>query len=217
MSEKKFYADPHELGSLMKPSQLLGTGAGRIPAFPVAGWDPSDGIIKILNLGCLVEPLAQAERLHILGLLDGREEDYDMQTVTIPITSAINASVPGQLAVPTGEVWFISAVTMTLPADAGGSPSMNWHCNLWTDRVGASALGQSFHAAPVNFGPGGGTHFDEFSSPAAWWALTNKEYAIRLPAGTIITFVATNTLVISTAAMACVGRLYGWKGKKILS
>jgi hypothetical protein len=217
MSEKKFYADPHVIGPLeMKPNQLLGTGAAKIPAFPVAGWDPSDGIVKILNLGCLVWPLVQAERLHTLGLLDGREEDYDMQTVTIPTAAQIGAIVTGQLTVPAGEVWFLHAVSMTLPADVGGSPTMNWHCDLWTDRVGASPYGQPFHATAVNFSPGGGTQYDEFGYPAPFWVLTNKPEPLRLPAGKKITFVVANTVAQATGPMACVGRLYGWKGLKIL-
>jgi hypothetical protein len=176
------------------------------------------GEVRFFDLDLLVnEPLVLAEQLHILGLLDGREEDYDLQTLTIPNAAAIGAQVTSDIEVPSGEVWFISALEMVLPADAGGTPTMNWHCDLWTDRsVTPSTYGQPFHAAAVSFSPGGGTQWDEFTYPGNWWAATNKQCPLRLPAGKKITFVVTNTVAVATAAMTCIGRVYGWIGKKLV-
>ena len=210
---EKFYADLPRVG----PKQQLGTGTGKVPVWPIAGWDPADGQIHVLNLGVLVEPLVQAEKAHILEILDGREEGYDLRTVTIPLGAALNQVFTGQLTVPTGKVWFINAVVMTSPADNGGSPAMNWYCDLWTDRVGASTYGQPFHAADVNFTPGGGAQPDEFHPAALWFGVfNNKSEVLRLPAGKKITFVVTNTLGVALGAMACTLQLYGWEGKKIL-
>jgi len=39
------------------------------------------------------QPLVLAEQLHILGILDGREEDYDLQTIRIPTGSVAGAEV----------------------------------------------------------------------------------------------------------------------------
>ena len=165
----------------------------------------------------VAQPLVHAEQLHILGLLDGREEDYDLQTLTIPNGAAVGAVLTGELEVPSGEVWFISAIEMVLPADAGGTPTMNWHCDLWTSRLATpSPYGQAFHNNAVNLSPGGGTNWDEFTYPGNWWAATNKQVPLRLPAGTKLTFVATNTVAVATGAMNCIGRIYGWIGKKLV-
>ena len=192
-----------------------GRSRGSLGVLPIGYYK---GVAAFWDLDkAVVQPLVLAEQLHILGLLDGREEDYDLQTLSIASGAAVAASVNGQLEVPSGEVWFISAVEIVLPADAGGTPTMNWHCSLWTDRaVTPSAYGQPFHAAAINFSPGGGTNWDEFTYPGNWWAATNKQCPLRLPAGTKITFVATNTVAVATAAMACIGRIYGWIGKSLV-
>ena len=178
------------------------------------------GIAAILDLDLLVkQPLVLAEQLHILGLLDGREEDYDRQIVTIPASAAILDSVAEILTVPAGEVWFVTAVESILPASGGTNIiAGNWYCSLWTDRaVTPSPYGQPFHATAFNFGVGGGTQFDEFSSPAVWWVITNKPYPIRLPGGTVITFVATNTGAIAPAAAVNARfNLYGYIGKALV-
>jgi len=163
------------------------------------------------------QPLVQAEQSHILGILDGREEDYDLQTVSIPLGAVANAIVAGDLEVPSGEVWYVNAVRIVLPADHGGSPSANWHCSLWTDRAATpSAYGQPFHAAVVNFTPGGGIQDDEFSPPANWWGLTNNPVLLRLPSGTVITFTVQNTGAVATAQMDCTIRLFGFVGKTLV-
>ena len=174
-----------------------------IPAF----WD----LDKAVN-----QPLVHAEQLHVLGILDGREEDYDLQTITIPNGSAIGAVVTESLTVPTGEVWFINAVRLVTPADAGGRANINWRCSLWTDRLAAVAAGQLFTALGYG-GVAGGAWWDEFHAGAPFIAPNNKNYPLRLPAGTIITFQATNTLAIATGAMACTGALFGWIGKALVA
>lgn len=176
------------------------------------------GVPVSLDITTLVEPLVLAEQLHILGLLDGREEDYDKQTITIPSGAAKDAQVAEQLTVPAGLVAFITAVELVTPADQGGTPAINWHCSLWTDRAATpSAYGQPFHVAALSNSPGGGTFWDEFVPPANWWAATNKPVVLRLPAGTVITFVATNLTAAATANMACTARLYGYIGKSLVA
>jgi len=176
------------------------------------------GSAALFDLDLLVkQPLVEAEQMHILGILDGREEDYDLQTVTIPNGSAINVALTGSLAVPAGEVWYVNAVRMISPADAGGSPAMNWHCSLWEDRAATpNPAGQPFHAAAVNFTPGGGTQWDEFCWPANIWAAANKPNLLRLPAGTVITFTVVNTAGVATADMACTLALFGFIGRSLV-
>ena len=204
------------LYSLTPAAATQGRSGGSLGILPI-GYYRGEARFWDLDLAN-VQPLILAEQLHILGLLDGREEDYDLQTVTIPTGAAVGSSIAQDLTVPSGEVWFVSAVEMVLPADAGGTPTMNWHCSLWTSRLATpSPYGQSFHAAGLAFSPGGGTNWDEFTYPGNWWAATNKQYPLRLPGGSVITFVATNTGAVATANMECIGRIYGWIGKLLVS
>jgi len=200
----------------LTPAQVTqGTNFSRLGYLPIGVYKGSPAFVDLDKLAN--QPLVQAEMLHILGLLDGREEDYDLQTLTIANGTAAGAAVRGQLTVPSGELWFLNAVEMVLPADAGGTPTMNWQCSLWTDRVGESVYGQPFHANALDFSPGGGTQWDEFTYPGNFWAATNKPQLLRLPAGTVITFTATNTIAAATADMQCIGRLYGFIGKPLVA
>ena len=177
------------------------------------------GRASIFDLDLMVkQPLVVAEQQHILGVLDGREEDYDRQTITIPAATAILGSVAEKLTVPTGEVWFLTAIESILPASGGANTiSGNWYCSLWADRAATpSPYGQPFHAAPVDFGVGGGTQFDEFSAPAVWWVITNKPVAIRLPGGAVITFVVINNAAAAPGAVDAVFNIYGYKGKALV-
>jgi len=183
------------------------------------------GYACIVDLDLLVkQPLVWAEQAHILGLLDGREEDYDLQTVTIPNATAINGTVSEILTVPTDEVWYVVDVRLITPADVGGTPAMNWRCNLWTDRAAVPiAAGQAYHLVPVSNTPVGATFDDEFSclapiigGPAPAAPPTNKPVMLRLPGGTVITFTATNLTALATGAMACSGRIFGYIGKPLV-
>jgi len=210
MEEKKFFATPQ---GVIKPSQATGA----VPAYIIGGWDPSDNQYHVINLGNLVEPLVQAEQLYILGLLDGREEDYDRQSLTIPTLAAIGAEVRERLTVPADEVWFITTVELTTPADQGGTPTLNWRCSLWTDRAAIpDANGQAFRETAYSNSPGGGTVWDEFNTLAPLWALTGKPVVLRLPGGSVITAVAINTVAQATAQMISTLKLYGYKGKSII-
>ncbi len=183
------------------------------------------GVPVSLDITTLIEPLVLAEQLHILGLLDGREEDYDKQTITIPNLAAINAQVAEQLTVPAGLVAFITAVELVTPADKGGTPAINWHCSLWTDRAATpSPYGQPYHNTPLSATPNGDTFYDEFSSfgpaiggPESGTPPTNKPVALRLPAGAVLTFVATNLTAAATADMVCTAKLYGYIGKSLVA
>ena len=206
------------LQGLLTPDTVTGGSAtNRLGFLPLGEYK---GQVRFFDLDKLVnQPLVQAEQLHILGVLDGREEDYDLQTLTIANGAAVGTVYRGELpedGVPAGEVWYINAVELVVPADAGGTPAMNWRCSLWTDRIGESEYGQAFHAADVSFTPGGGSQWDEFTYPGNFWAPTNKPNLLRLPAGEKLTVVATNTLNPATAAMECVARIYGFIGKKLV-
>ncbi len=163
------------------------------------------------------QPLVHAEQLHIIGILDGREEDYDLQTVTIPNGAAVNAQVTGELVVPSGEVWYVVAVQLHTPADDGGTPAINWRCSLWEDRAATpSPAGQAFHANPLSNTPGGDTWYDEFHPFAPSITVFNKPVALRLPSGAVITVIATNLTAPATGDMACSLALKGYIGKALV-
>lgn len=193
----------------LTPAVVTNRDPGGLGVLPIGVYK---GQAAFLDLDKLVnQPLVLAEAMHIEGILDGREEDYDLQTLVIPNASAIGASVTGTMTVPAGKVWYINTVELTLPADAGGSPAMNWYNSQWIDRVGSAAAGQPFHPAAVNFTPAGGIQLDEFSDAATLWAVANQQSMLRLPSGTVLTFVATNTVAIATAAMTCSAKVYGFE------
>jgi len=167
------------------------------------------GIASILDIDLLVkQPLVDPEARHILGLLDGREEDYDLQTLTIQALEAAAISHMAQITVPTGDVWFLNNVRTITPVGV----SANWYCSLWADRVGVLGYGQAFHAAAI---PAGTDQLDEFSPPGPLWLPTNKQYPFRAPAGTVFTVVSTNTLA-AVGAVTCTFQLYGWIGKSLV-
>ena len=193
-------------------TQAQAMGLGMLPIGDYKGYAANWDIDLAVN-----QPLVQAEQLHILGILDGRLEGHDLLTVTIPLGSVAGAPLSGNLAVPADEVWFINAVRMVTPADNGGSPTVNWHCSLWTDPAATpSAFGQPFHAAGINFTPGGGTQWDEFGIPATVWDATNKPMMLRLPGGTVITLTVINTGAVAIGAMACTLALFGSVGKTLV-
>ena len=105
-------------------------------AIPIGDYN---GIAAIFDLDALVkQPLVWAEQQHILGILDGREEDYDLQTLTPTAGEAIGTNHDASLTVPTGEVWYLSDVQGEVPNTALCSLDYQWFCDLWPDHAGYS-------------------------------------------------------------------------------
>lgn len=178
------------------------------------------GAAAFLDLDKLAnQPLVWAEQLHVLGVLDGREEDRDLQTLAVTLAEAIGTPHTASLTVPAGQVWYINAVETVIPASGGANiVTANWRCSAWTDRAAVpSAAGQAFHGADINFGVGGGTQWDEFGVLPMLWAATNKPQTLRLPAGTIITVTFTNTTAVAAATVNCLFRIYGYVGKALVA
>ncbi len=216
--------------SSLTPNQVIpnATQAGVIPIGNYKGiaafWD----LDKANN-----QPLVQAEQQYMEGILSGREAGYDLVTVTHIATIVAGTLATGSLTVPTGELWYVNAVSMNCPGDAAAGFTMNWYCSLWTDRVGALGFGQPFHApahALANFldagnpitthiGPGAGAQnqLDEFGPVSNAWIISNKVPLLRLPAGTVITFtVLTDTAPVAVAT-ACTLGIFGAMGKVLVA
>lgn len=203
--------------SLTPGNVTEGRNAGSLGVIPIgvykgdaAFWD----LDKAVN-----QPLVFAEQQHILGILDGREEDYDLQTLAVALNEPVGTVHTAQLVVPTDEVWYLNAVETVVPASGGGNTiTANWRCSLWTDRsVTPNVNGQAFHPADYNPGAGGGTQWDEFGMICIAWAVDNKQSLLRLPASAVLTVTFTNTLVIAAAAVNCIFRVWGFVGKQLVA
>lgn len=163
------------------------------------------------------EPLVIAERLHIMGILDGRDEDYDLQTLAIVAAELAGAPHTATLTVPTGEVWFINVVRGFVPITVASTVTYNWWCSLWTDKIAAAAAGQPFWvAAQTNVAGGPYTYDAEFSAQAAVWSPNFKDVSLRAPAGTVFTCVFT-TGVGPGEAINCTFQLFGYMGKVLVA
>ncbi len=198
------------------PDQVTNRTVGELGTLPIGSYKGSAAfwdLDKAVN-----QPLIDAERRHILGILDGREEDYDLQTLGIVAAEAIGTAHSATLTVPAGETWFITFISTTLPASGGANIiAANWFCSLWTDRVGALGNGQAFHAAAVDFGAGGGNQLDEFTAAGPVWANTNKDVALRAPAGTVFTVIFTNTIAVAAGAVNATFQVFGYLGKPLVA
>ncbi|MBA7477666.1 hypothetical protein ES707_13080 [subsurface metagenome] len=182
------------------------------------------GIAAILDLDKLVvQPLVNAELAHILGILDGREEAYDLVTLTTVVgaTSPVGTVLTGSLTVPAGEVWFINAVQTYINCTGAANGLVgNWRCSLWTDRaVTPAPAGQAFHPVAGLVAAAGATltTLDEFGPIATAWVITNKVPLLRLPAGAIITFTLVTTTAEVDVAAASTLQLKGSVGKPLVA
>lgn len=201
------------LTSLTPGAVTSGRSAGQLGMIPVGYYR---GQASFWDLDkAVVQPLVSAEKQHILGVLDGREADYDLLEIAVPLADPIDTVHIGSIPVPAGQVWYVTAVETVVPAGTGigNEIAANWRCSLWADRIGSSVAGQTFHAADLNFGPGGGTQVDEFGEFAMTLGLTNKPVALRLPPGATITGVFTNLLAVNGVAVNGIIRVYGYIGK----
>ncbi|MDD5703171.1 MAG: hypothetical protein PHU23_14125, partial [Dehalococcoidales bacterium] len=169
---------PLEVGALQTVGPFTVTEAlrQRLGVYLLGGYK---GQTVFVDLDKLVnEPLVKAELEHILGILDGREEDYDLQTIIPAVGDPIGTAYAQTLTVPSGQVWYINAVRTILNTTGAAQGLVgNWRCSLWPDRSATpNEAGQSFHpAAGLVQAPGGTTTWlDEFGPIATVWEITNK-------------------------------------------
>ncbi len=187
----------------------------RIASYLLGGYKGQSAFVDLDKL--VNQPLVLSEKAHILGILDGREEDYDLQTQSVTLAEAIGTPHSASITVPSGEVWYVNAIENVSPASGGANiVTVNWRCSLWTDRIAGLSAGQTFHAADINLGVGGGTQWDEFGVIPLLWAATNKPETLRLPAGTVLTFTFTNTVAVAAGTVNCISRVYGYIGKALV-
>jgi len=219
------------LTSLTPALVTSGTPYGQLGILPI-GYYKGSAAFWDLNLA-VNEPNVYAEQQYIEGILSGREAGYDLVTINVPALTAAAIQLTGTLTVPTGELWYVNAISMNCAGDPTAGFTMNWYNSMWTDRVGALGFGQPFHSPahalanlvdPLNalathVGPGGGAvnQSDEFGQVATVWLITNKVPLLRLPAGTVITFTVLVDTAPVTAITACTLGVFGSVGKILVA
>lgn len=213
---------PQETGIM--PQQLAGYTVpnalqNRLGAFMIGGYKGQSTFVDLDKL--VNEPLVNVEQQHILGILGGREEGYDLQTLTPVVDDAIGTAYSASITVPVGQVWYISAVRTILDTTAAAQGLIgNWRCSLWPDRAATpNPAGQSFHPAAGLVQAAGGTTtwLDEFGPIATTWLLTNNAPLLRLPAGASITFTLVTTTAPVDVAVASTLSLFGFVGKRLVA
>lgn len=178
----------------------------------------------------VVQPLVAAEKLHILGILNGRLANYDMVAVTYGIADGIGTVLRGRLTVPAGQVWYVHAVSIDAIKDATAGFTFQWRCSLWPDVVAVGgtpdADGQGYFAAPVA-GAANTVILNEtlFGATVAVPAVADTVLVsrmalpvlLRLPGGTVITLQSTTNTAVTAAATPVNLRLRGFVGKALVS
>jgi hypothetical protein len=163
------------------------------------------------------QPLVSAEAKYILGILDGRKEDVDLQTLVLPSGAAAPDNVVAVFEVPAGEVWFINSIVATSPADNVGRAMLNWQCSLWADYATTpDAAGLPFYAAAVG-AVGGLTSTAYFGANVLYTVAKGIPELLRLPAGATITVTATAAVGILGADLTSTVKLYGYRGKALVA
>lgn len=217
---------PLSVPTALNPIHVTNRASADLGTLPIgiyrgqaAFWD----LDKAVNL-----PLVNAEKAHILGILDGREEDYDHLRIVIPDGSAVGYSAGATLTVPSGLVFFIHSVRIQNDAAYGSATiNLNWRCSLWPSREDpVNEHGQSFYENPkVSAAGAAQDHFTLFYTgainstvPVTATQLEYKDVSLRLPAGTKIRFTASvTTAAVDTDDATCDLSLYGYVGRLLVA
>jgi len=203
------------LSTTVTPLQLLQSGKA---TFVVGMYR---GALAVLDLDALVnQPLLDAEKAYVMGLLGGVVEGYDLKTTGVPsggfiVGNAVGTVVRARLTVPANQVWFVSSVeakSITGVAEAAGC-TVNWRCSLWPDLVGVTPDADGGAIGADDVGAAGG-HITTTITSAFGGA--NVYPLLRLPAGSSVTAVFTlNTAPLSVSAVGTL-KLTGYVGKALV-
>lgn len=180
----------------------------------VAGYDSSDGSLRVLNLDTLRQLQVLAELQHILGVIDER----DRIEATVAAGAAIGAEASDEIEVPAAEVWYLSILELVSPAESGPGVGdilqVNFRVSIWPDP--ADTHGQSFWENPQGT-VGLDTFYAEFHPGAPLFAATNHSTLLRLPGGSKIRLEAVLAGAAAGANLTATLTPYGYKGKKLIA
>lgn len=237
MGRTRVVAVPDSKGALVKPISVGGIKAQQVVTIYIpplasetvliAGYDPEDGSIRLLNLGTLHQLQVLAERENIIGILDGRDAESHA-TVTIPNGTVVGAAAATQrssLTVTAGEVWFVQAVQLHSPAESAPGAGEIVTCNFRTTRVPDTAATPSALGLPY-FGGSPADYvwtindenwYCEFNVGAQLFDFKYIEKPLRLFAGDTITLEAVLTAANAGAALVADMYLYGYKAPALVT
>jgi hypothetical protein len=85
------------------PPRIL-TDRGWITLYPMGIYSNVKGEIQAFPLEALVEALVSAEKQHTLDRIDTRNGQV---SITVPIGTAVGASITGAIEVPEDEIWYL--------------------------------------------------------------------------------------------------------------
>jgi len=199
------------LTSLTPATVTGGVAANQLGYIPIGNYK---GNPAFWDLDLAVnQPNVLAEQLHITENIDGAGVD-GMIAAAMVAAAPLGTIVAGTITVPAGEVWFINAVSCTVPADATGTNTYNWRCSLFPDAL-ANVLGGTYHTAPQAT-PAVAVN-DEFSAIAVVFGLGNKPVPLRLPAAATISIQSTITAIgVGVTGYNFFMQLWGWKGRPLV-
>lgn len=180
---------------------------------PIGDYKGRAAILDIDKL--VVQPLVQSEKLYALDKLDAR----DIITANLIVGTLVDGTIRARTtAVPAGEVWFINRIAVVVPVQTGAEAIVqaNFRISTWAIpdiRTGVTpdADGRSYWPADVGAGAAA-----TFTADLPAQGELGEE--LRLPAGAVITLVATATVAgCVTVAKACTLTMFGRKGKLLVA
>ena len=162
----------------------------------------------------VIQPLVAAERLYALDRIDAR----DIATATFPAASVMGTVIRARLGpVPADEVWFLNRLVLVSPAQIGAEAiiQVNFRVSIWAVpdvRTGLTvdADGRSYWPADQ-----GTLILNTYTVDLPAQGELGEE--LRLPAGAIITLVATATAAAATTTTAATLTPSGRKGKLLVA
>ena len=193
---------PQQAATNMTPDQVTRAGLGLVVIGVYKGQPAFFDLDKLVN-----QPLVSAEKTYALNRIDER----DKVEVTLGAGAAVDSSGRESIIVQPGEVWYLNQLVADAPAVDGGGAylAVNFRVSFWPDLATTPDTdGKAYW--PVDKEPKG--------TPVTLELPAQGELGeeLRLPAGSIITLVAT----VKGAALAADTTAslipYGRKGKVLV-
>jgi len=193
---------PQQAVTSMTPDQVTRAGLGSVAIGVYKGQAVFFDLDKLVN-----QPLVSAEKAYALDRIDER----DKVEVTLGAGATVDSSGREAITVQPGEVWYLNRIVASAPdADGGGAfLAVNFRVSTWPDLAATPDTdGKTYW--PADKEPKGTPETLEFPAQGE----LGEE--LRLPAGSVITLVAT----VKGAALAADTTAslipYGRKGKVLV-
>ncbi|MBN1189191.1 MAG: hypothetical protein JXA46_05505 [Dehalococcoidales bacterium] len=227
------------------PQQYAGTRPPKGWVPPLGQWltllgayDNDSGYWVGLPLQVLSEQLVLAEKQHALDRIDPRNGQV---SITVPIGTAVGASVTGEIEVPTGEIWYLRGHEIRVHQQAAltaGDLICNFRVSRFpvTDDVAKLFYSTNDRLTATQALIAAGDVYDhDLVLTGAYWdgAAEVKVYreevrdfadldelgnALRLVGGDKLTLVATGeTAAIAGGAVTVDLTVWGLRGKRLVS